>query len=77
MKSILDAHARAIEAAYDPLAEAGVGALNADLSDQFHVGATKILHWIAPSLFIMVDANVANAFREHHQLNYTKSTQSG
>jgi hypothetical protein len=73
----LVAHARANEAAYDRLAEAGEEALNADPSDRFHVGATKILHWIAPSLFIMVDTNVANAFREHHQVNYKKSTQPG
>ena len=59
------------------VAEAGEGGLNADPSDQFHVGATKILHWIAPSLFVMVDANVAKAFREHHRVDYRKSTQPG
>jgi len=73
----LAAHARAIETAYDHLAEAGEDALNADPCDQFHVGATKILHWIAPSLFIMVDTNVAKAFQAHHQVDYKKSTQPG
>ena len=73
----LATHASAIETAYNHLAEAGEDALNADTSDQFHVGATKILHWISPSLFIMVDTNVANAVREHHRVNYKKSTQPG
>lgn len=27
------------------------------------VGATKVLHWIVPELFIMVDANVRRAFK--------------
>jgi hypothetical protein len=67
----------AIEIAYDRLAEAGEDALNADPSDQFHVGATKILHWIVPALFIMVDANVAKAFQAHHRVNYKRSTQPG
>jgi hypothetical protein len=73
----LIAHARTVETAYDRLAESGKDALNADPSDQFHVGATKILHWIEPSLFIMVDRNVAKAFREHHKANYTTNTQPG
>lgn len=73
----LAAGASAIETAYERLAETGEGALNADPSDQFHVGATKILHWLAPSLFIMVDTNVATAFREHHRVNYRKGTQPG
>ena len=73
----LAARAGAIETAYDHLAKAGKDALNADPADRFHVGATKILHWIAPTLFIMVDTNVAKAFRAHHQADYKKSTQPG
>jgi hypothetical protein len=73
----LAAYAGAIETAYNSLADAGEDSLNADQSDQFRVGATKILHWIAPSLFIMVDANVATAFRAHHRVNYRNSTQPG
>jgi|HubBroStandDraft_6_1064221.scaffolds.fasta_scaffold402871_2 hypothetical protein len=73
----LAANTSRIEAAYNCLAAAGDGALNADSADQFHVGATKILHWIIPSLFIMVDTNVAVAFRKHHQVNYRKGTQPG
>ena len=70
-------HASAIEIAYNHLAETGEDALSAVRSDQFHVGATKILHWISPSLFIMVDTNVAKAFREHHGVNYKNGTQPG
>ena len=40
-------------------------------------GATRILQWISLSLFMMVDTNVANAFREHHGGSYKKSTQPG
>jgi hypothetical protein len=69
--------ASAIEAAYDRLADADEGALNSDPSEHFHVGATKILHWIAPSLFIMVDTNVAKAFRAHHRVDYKNGTQPG
>lgn len=29
---------------------------------KFHVGATKILHWLAPELFIIVDTNIKQAF---------------
>jgi len=70
----LATHAGAIETAYYCLAETGGNALNADPSKQFHVGATKILHWICPSLFLMVDANVAKAFQAHHEVNYKYKT---
>ena len=73
----LAAFASAIEAAYDCLAASGEGSLNADSGDQFHVGATKVLHWIAPAFFIMVDSNVAAAFRKHHGVKYRKGTQPG
>ena len=73
----LASRAGAIETAYNHLAKEGPGALNANPAHQFHVGATKILHWIAPKLFIMVDANVAKAFRENHQVDYKRSPQPG
>jgi len=45
--------------AYGCLAASGEGALHGDQAKQFNVGATKILHWIAPALFIMLDRKVA------------------
>ena len=66
-----------ITEAYDCLAASGEGALHGDQTKQFHVGATKILHWIAPALFIMLDSNVASAFREHHQMKFANTTQPG
>jgi hypothetical protein len=30
------------------------------------VGATKVLHWLVPELFIMVDANVRRAFKHYY-----------
>jgi hypothetical protein len=66
-----------IKKAYDCLAAPGEGALHGVPAKHFHVGATKILHWIAPALFIMLDSNVASAFRRHHALKFTKSTKPG
>jgi len=65
-----------IKEAYDCLAASGEGALNGRPAE-FQVGATKILHWIAPAVFIMLDRNVASAFREHHAVKFDKGTQPG
>ncbi|MBI3683761.1 MAG: hypothetical protein HY235_25590 [Acidobacteria bacterium] len=67
----------AITETYDCLAASGGGALHGNQAKQFHVGATKILHWIAPALFIMLDRNVASSFRKHHAVQFTKTTQPG
>jgi len=64
-----------ITEAYNCLAASGEGALHGDQVKRFHVGATKILHWIAPALFIMLDRNVALAFRKHHRVEFANSTQ--
>lgn len=63
--------------AYDCLAASGEGALHGNQAKQFHVGATKILHWIAPALFILLDRYVASAFSKHHAVRFAKSTQPG
>ena len=65
-----------IAAAYTCLASPGPGSLDAK-ERRFHVGATKILHWIAPALFIMVDRNVAESFRKHHAIDFKNGTQPG
>ena len=64
-------------AAYTCLASPGPGSLDAK-EEHFHVGATKILHWIAPGLFIILDSNVAAAFRENHpEIGFKATTQPG
>jgi hypothetical protein len=68
--------AASVQAAYDCLASPGPGALDSK-GQHFHVGATKILHWIAPALFIIVDRNVARSFRKHHVIDFKSGTQPG
>ena len=70
----LGEHAPAIQRAYDVFALAGPALEN---DKDFHVGASKILHWLAPELFIMVDQNVARAFRRCHDVASRNSTQPG
>jgi hypothetical protein len=43
----------------------------------FPVGATKILHFLNPRLFIIVDSNAAKAFKRAPNLRFKNSTQSG
>jgi hypothetical protein len=65
-----------VAAAYSRLASSGPGSLDAN-EKHFHVGATKILHWIAPGLFIMLYSNVAAAFKQHHRVGFKNTTQPG
>ena len=69
----LQQHKDAIGEAYDKLSANGKGALNAN-KEHFHVGATKILHFLNPTLFIIVDSNAAEAFREGHNVKFRKSS---
>jgi hypothetical protein len=67
-------HAPAIQRAYDTFALAGPPS---EKERDFHVGATKVLHWIAPELFIIVDQNVSRAFRHYHDIPFKNTTQHG
>ena len=62
-----------IEAVYQGLARAG----NLHPENQAHVAATKILHWLFPDLFLMVDSKVASTFRDVFGVKFVKSTQPG
>jgi len=62
-----------IENAYHCLAERGT----LHETKSFDVGATKILHWIFPHLLIMLDQNVAHAFRSRLGVGFRKTTQPG
>ena len=44
---------------------------------RFDVGATKILHFLNPHLFPILDRNVASAMREMGYIPFTKTTQPG
>ncbi len=65
-----------IVVAYDELASGGKNSLH-QKGKQFHVGATKILHFINPELFVIIDRNTARAFRASHGISYQDSTQPG
>jgi hypothetical protein len=62
--------------AYDALAEGGTDGLNRR-SGKFHVGATKILHFLNPDAFLIIDKYAAKAFRSHHANSFRKMTQPG
>jgi len=63
--------------AYNALSALGNGALHMDSKKSFHVGATKILHFLNPKLFIIVDRNAARAFRLAHKMPFRNTTQPG
>jgi len=62
--------------AYRQLASGGNHSLN-QTGDEFHVGATKIMHFLSPELFVIVDSNAARAFRMAHNVDYRNTTQPG
>lgn len=69
----LDTHATLIEKAYQCLAAPG----NLHEKKQSHVAATKILHWLNPELFIIMDRNVACAFQNRFAVRFLDTTQPG
>jgi len=73
----LQEHRDAIVRAYGTLSAKGSEALHEDQTKSFHVGATKILHFLNPELFIIVDSNAARAFRIAWKLPFRNATQPG
>ena len=67
---------QAIKNSYAALAEKGVGGLHSG-GKEFNVGATKILHFINPYLFPIVDSNAAKTLRSLFGLPYKNTTQPG
>jgi len=70
-------HKDAIFKAYDILSANEKGALSENNKEHFYVGATKILHFLNPTLFIIVDSNAAAAFREDHNVKFRKGSPPG
>ncbi|HJX70196.1 MAG TPA: hypothetical protein VJ441_03785, partial [Dehalococcoidia bacterium] len=66
-----------ISEAYNALSAKGNDALHMDSKKSFHVGATKILHFLNPKLFIIVDRNAARAFRLSHNVPFRNTTPPG
>lgn len=66
-----------IKESFSVLSARGSNALHADRNKHFYVGATKILHFLNPEIFIIIDSNAARAFRSAWQLPFKNSTQPG
>ena len=66
-----------IKYAYDTLSSKGKYCLHSNVEKSFHVGATKILHFLNPEFFIIIDSNAARAYRENHNVPFKNTTQPG
>lgn len=73
----LQEHRDAVMKSYNTLCAKGEGALHMDSKKSFRVGATKVLHFLNPRLFIIVDSNAARAFRLAHNVPFRNTTQPG
>lgn len=65
----IDASATAIADAYETLAATGSTGLHVTGNRHFYVGASKILHWLNPELFLILDGHIATAFHHHPDLH--------
>ena len=65
-----------ISEAYVELANSGKFGLHQQ-GKQFHVGATKILHFVNPELFLIIDSKTAQAFRKSHGVMYRRFSPQG
>lgn len=72
----VDNDSESIRNGYDILSKGGREGLH-NKGNNFHVGATKILHFINPHFFPIIDSNAAKTFRELYNFPYRKSTQPG
>ncbi len=62
--------------AYEKLSAGGQGGLHKQ-GKKCHVGATKLLHFLNPEMFMIVDRNTARAIRTTFGVPYTNTTQPG
>jgi len=65
-----------IVAAYDAFAAGGEDGLH-EQNKAFHVGATKIMHFLNPELFAIVDSNTAKVLKRLCDIPYQNTTQPG
>lgn len=66
-----------IKESFSVLSARGTDALHSDPNKAFNVGATKILHFLNPELFIIIDSNAARTFRSAWKLPFKNATQPG
>ena len=66
----------AVISVYDVLARSGENRM-AERDQKFHVGATKVLHFMNPALFLIVDSNVRTVLRQQFGIPYSSTTQPG
>jgi hypothetical protein len=60
--------------AYNMLAQNGTHSLHV-LGKRFDVGATKILNFLFPELFIIIDSRVADVLKKYYSFPYRSGTQ--
>lgn len=72
----MDELSSTIKDAYKKLAAGGQGGLH-EQGNEFHVGATKLLHFLNPEMFIIVDRNTSRAIRDAFAVPYKNTTQPG
>lgn len=65
-----------VPAIYDELSTRAPDGLSSR-GDSFHVGATKVLHFINPGLFPIVDSYTARVMRRYFGIPYRNTTQPG
>lgn len=63
--------------AYEELRITGPGALHSNQAKSFWVGASKVLHFLNPELFIIIDSNAARAFKTAHNITFRKNAPQG
>ena len=66
-----------IKRSYRILSASGTDSLHEDRNKHFYVGATKILHFLNPELFIIIDSHAAKAFRSVWKMPFKITTQRG
>jgi hypothetical protein len=73
----IEATSDVIKESYEILSIGGENSLS-ESKKEFHVGATKILHFLNPYLFIIIDSNASKAFRDPpYNIPFRNTTQPG
>jgi hypothetical protein len=72
----MDELSSTIKDIYKKLAAGGQGGLH-EQGNEFHVGATKLLHFLNPEMFMIVDRNTSRAIRDAFGVPYKNTTQPG
>ena len=70
-------HAASIKRVYDLLSAPGPGQLHSYSGMAFHVGASRILHFLNPDLFITLEGRAARAFKVAWQVGFSDTPRPG